>query len=289
MKERKKYISVWFIIFLGFVAGCAWYVFVWQERTTLQVSFLDVGQGDAIYIRAPSGHDLLIDSGQGGVVLRELRAVMPLYDRTIDAIVATHPDKDHAGGFADIFDRYHVRAVFESGDFDTTDTARAFEAARDREVRTEGAVVYDARRGTVIDLGDGVEFEILYPDHDTITDDSNTASVVGVLHYGATAFVLTGDAPRIVERHLVALNPVHLSAQVLKPGHHGSHTSSDPAFIAAVHPTYAVISAGKNNRYGHPHKETLDILAAAGATTLSTIDHGTITFESDGANVWMDN
>ncbi|MHB8651610.1 MAG: ComEC/Rec2 family competence protein [Minisyncoccota bacterium] len=288
MKEHKKHSAVWFIIFLGFVVGCAWYVLLWQERTTLQVSFLDVGQGDAIYIRAPSGHDLLIDSGSGSVVLRALGAVMPFYDRTIDAVVATHPDKDHVGGFADVLGRYQVNAIFESGNFDTTETARAFEAARDREARTEGAEVYDARRGTVIDLGGGAEFDILYPDHDTTTDDTNTASIVGVLHYGSTAFVLTGDAPRIVERHLVALNPTDLFAQVLKPGHHGSHTSSDPAFIAAVHPTYAVISAGKNNRYGHPHKETLDILAAAGATTVSTIDRGTVTFESDGTNVWMD-
>ncbi|MCA9363821.1 MBL fold metallo-hydrolase [Candidatus Kaiserbacteria bacterium] len=249
----------------------------------LCVYFLDVGQGDAIFIETPDGHQMLIDGGPGSDVLRELGAVMSFFDRTIDVVLATHPDQDHVGGLVDVLDRYTVGAVLMTENkSDTPVYNRLTEAVSD-----EGAAVHYARAGDTLVLGEGVagevRFEVLYPDRDPTLLESNTSSIVGRLVYGDTEWMLTGDAPQAIEEYLVALFGVTLHSDVLKVGHHGSKTATAETFVSAVAPDYAVISAGKNNRYGHPHQEVLDTLEAAGIEIKNTADEGSIKFSSDGA------
>lgn len=252
------------------------------HRPVLTVAFLDVGQGDAVFIQAPNGNQLLYDAGPpSGKGLRSLAEVMPFYDRSIDIAVLSHPDMDHIGGFIDVFSRFDVSAVLESG-------ARSQNGVYDEMtqlISREHAAHFIARRGMEIDLGDGVIVDVLYPDRETINMDTNDASIVLRIRYKDTAFLVSGDLPRALEEHIVASEGSNLHANVLKLGHHGSRTSTSPLFLAAVHPDVAVISAGLNNRYGHPHKEVLDELEEFHIPMLSTITEGNIIFESDGSQV----
>ena len=266
---------------LTLLTALVWYA-IWQEgQRELTVAFLNVGQGDAIYIEAPNGNQLLIDGGRGRAVLRELGAVIPLYDRSIDVVLVTHPDADHIGGLIPVLESYRVGAVIESGNERETAVTVGFE----RAVAQEGALRVAARRGMRVDLGDGAVFTILYPDRNVARVESNEASIVGQLRYGSTTVLLTGDAPASVERILIAKDGSGLQSTVLKPGHHGSRSSSVLEFLAAVSPELAVISAGTGNSYGHPHTEVLARLAQLNIRALRTDMEGRIVLESDGNRV----
>lgn len=254
-------------------------VFHAQSRV-LRVTFLNIGQGDAIFIEAPGGRQMLIDGGPDQSVLRELAHEMSFFDRTIDVVVATHPDKDHIFGLTSVLNRYDVSYILDPGIPNDTSFWQSFDAAAEGERATR----IRARRGMAIHLGGGADFHILFPDRDMEgVSDTNTASIVGKLTFGNTAYMLTGDSPQAIEKYLVQLDASDLKSNVLKAGHHGSRTSSSEEFIEAVHPTYAVISAGKHNSYGHPHQEVIDRLIGSGATILSTYTQGAIRMVSDGA------
>ncbi len=247
----------------------------------LCVVFLDVGQGDAIFIQSPAGIQLLIDTGRDQSVLRGLGDVMDFSDREIDYLLLTHPDADHVGGAVDILERFLVSQVIRTEN--ESDTA-LWETTK-RQIEAEGAQVTMARRGQVFDLGGGVKLEILFPDIDPTEMESNTASIVARLLYGDIAFMLTGDSPKSIEEYLVLVEGEHLKSDVLKAGHHGSRTSTAELFLAEVDPKYAVISAGADNSYGHPHVEVTDALFNYGVETYSTADSGNVVFWSDGNSV----
>jgi len=244
-----------------------------EKKEFLTVAFLDVGQGDAIYIQAPNGNDMLIDGGGSEGVLRSLSKVMAPSDRNIDVVFATHPDQDHIGGLVSVLDRYTVSNFFDPGVVNNTLVYR--ELAKRVAEKTNYVV---ARKGMKIFLQENVVAEILFPDR-KIEGDTNNASIVLKISYGTTDILLTGDAGKGVERHLLKQN---IESEILKAGHHGSKTSSDPLFLSAVSPEYAIISAGKENRYGHPSREVLDALASVGAKIFQTSEEGTIVFVSDG-------
>lgn len=258
------------------------YALAVHHHAHLRVTFLDIGQGDAVFIEAPNGVQLLYDAGPpSGAVLRELARVMSPFDRTIDVAVFSHPDMDHIGGFPEVFKRYEIDAAVESGAHSDNGVYDATEVA----IKDEHSGHIIAKEGMRIDLGAGVYADILYPDHDTSTMETNSASIVMNLHYGSTSFLFSGDLPEQIEDYLVGTEAAYLSANVLKLGHHGSRTSSGVAWLTAVHPDIAVISCGKNNRYGHPHQETLARLKELGIPFLRTDEVGAITFESDGLQV----
>jgi len=225
---------------------------------------------------------MLYDAGPpSGAVLRALSEVMPFYDRSIDVAVLSHPDMDHIGGFLDVFDRYKVDVALESG----ASSTNGVWSEAERSIKAHGIVSLLAKKGMTIDMGGGVQADILYPDRDMTNMETNSASIVMRIHYGDTAFLVSGDLPKDLEEYEVAVYGEHLHAQVLKLGHHGSHTSSGEAWLRAVHPDVAVASAGLNNRYGHPHKDTLALLDQLHIPYLITFKEGTIKFESDGVNV----
>ncbi len=253
-----------------------------HSQNELIVSFLDVGQGDAIFIQSPTGAQVLIDGGPDRSVLRELAVVMPWYDRTIDVVIATHPDADHVSGLVDVLKRYDVSYILEPGVQHETPQTESMLAS----VATEGAHYMLARRGQVIDLGEA-HLEILFPDRDVSDLETNTASVVARLVYGEVSFLFTGDAPRSVEEYLAALDGETLQSDVLKAGHHGSHTSTAPLFVGFVAPRYAVVSRGCDNRYGHPHQEVLDVFKRFEVEIKDTCVDGTVTFTSDGRSVFV--
>ena len=259
-----------------------WYV-VWREtpKEILTVAFLDIGQGDAIYIEAPNGNQVLVDGGSGRQIFRALGEVMPFYDHSIDVVIATHPDADHIGGLPFVLDRFAIGVVFEPGVQSDTNVYQEFEKRA-----SDGTHLHQlARRGMRLRLDRNVALDILFPDQDTTGWETNTASIVARLVYGESSFLLTGDSPIKIEKYLIALDGEKLQSDVLKAGHHGSRTSSAPEYVAVVHPQYAVISAGLNNRYGHPHQEVLDIFTKLDATILRTDESGTIIFKSNGVTL----
>lgn len=256
---------------------------LWREdrHGLLTVSFLDIGQGDAILIDAPSGRQMLIDSGPSAVVLRRLSEVVPWWDRTIDVVLATHPDLDHIGGLPDVFARYRVGTIF----LPRVEGATADWEAALRAAHAEHAEEYFAQRGQIIDLGGGAYARVLFPDRALPHVETNLDSAIVQLVYGKTAFMLTGDSPDEIELYLTALDGAALHSDVLKAGHHGSKTSSANAFISAVDPTYVVFSRGCDNKYGHPSPEVVERYKNLGIESFDTCKEGTITFVSNGDSI----
>ncbi len=278
MKITPLRIRIGILALLLSVTFFIWHLALKSGSGVLTVAFLDVGQGDAIYIEAPNGNQLLIDGGADTKVLRRLGEVMPLGDRTLDIILGTHPDKDHIGGLSDVLKRYRVSYVFEPGAENDTAAWESLLSAIDNE----DAKHVRARRGMVVDLGAGVTLSILYPDKEIQSEETNDSSIVAKLSYGETDVMLTGDAPQSVEDYLVRAYGKALDSEILKAGHHGSKTSSAPHFLDAVAPAYGIISAGKDNSYGHPHAVVTDSFKERDIEIQSTAEQGTIVFVSDG-------
>ena len=256
-----------------------WHAVVTEEsRTKLTTAFLDVGQGDSIFIEAPNGNQILIDGGPGKSTLREIGKLMPYYDRSIDMLIVTNPDKDHFAGFIDVLRRYHVEGVLLPGTISNTAAYGEFE----KIIKEKGVKKALARRGMNIDLGDGVSLSILFPDRDVSNWKTNDGSVVTRLSYGEKSFLFMGDSTVKTEGIIIFKNSAGLKSDVLKLGHHGSRTSTSAALLGYANPSYAIISAGRNNSYGHPHKEVLALLEKFKIPHLITYEEGTIVFETDG-------
>jgi competence protein ComEC len=274
-------------VFMVLIAlnGYVWFTYWYSPPPRLRVSVLNIGQGDSILIQGPTGIDMLVDGGPDHSVLRQLPKELGLFDRTIDMVVETHPDKDHIAGLADVFARYNVSYFMSPGIPNDTSPTLALEHAVATEPNVQSFI---ARRGMRIHLGGGAYADVLFPDRDESTQKAtNDGSTVMHVVYGATSFMLTGDLPSTMEDYLVALDngAGTLQSTVLKAGHHGSKYSTDDAWLAAVHPSIVAISAGKDNTYGHPNGETIARIKNEGARILSTIDSGTLHFVSDGTVV----
>ncbi len=262
-------------------------IFVWvsiyerQPSKLLHVYFLDVGQGDSIFIDSPTHGRVLLDGGPNSKVLTELGKILPFGDRRIDVVIESHPDADHIGGLVDVLKGYSVGAFMEPG----VESPNKIDNAIHEILKNKNISDVLARRGMVVNFGDGVKLNILFPNQNVSNWETNDASIVAKLVYGQESFLLTGDSTKKAEYLLLALNPDELKSNVLKVGHHGSKNSTSLPYAQAVAPEFGIISAGKNNTYGHPTKEVLDILAKVGAKILSTIDLGTIQFETDGESL----
>lgn len=243
----------------------------------LQVHFLDVGNADSALIRCGT-HQMLIDGGEpssGKKVVDYLRGQG--VDR-LDYVIATHPDADHIGGLPDVLEAFPVdRVLMHYMDDDNTPTSYSYErlltTMLDRDIP-----VTDTAPGQQYALGDAT-VDILGPQGDFV--DSNNMSVVCRVSFGNRRFLMMGDAEKKAENALIS-SGTDLRADVLKVGHHGSHSSTSSTFLATVAPDHAVISCGENNRYGHPHPETLALLQQRHTHIWRTDRQGTIVMTTDG-------
>ncbi|MEK7566853.1 MAG: ComEC/Rec2 family competence protein [Patescibacteria group bacterium] len=276
-KYQPKYI---FLGVLALVALVVWSAVFNFENGRMTVAFLDVGQGDAIFIESPAGNQVLIDGGPNKEVLSQLSAVMPFYDRSIDAIILTHPHQDHIGGLVEVLKRYDVDFVFDSGD----DASIAEFAEWKKLIGGKNTKEIKVIRGMRVDLGGGAHFDVLLPDVFEKNGDPHKNMVVIKLSYGENCFLLMGDAER--EHEFKILND-DIDCEVLKAGHHGSKTSTSEAFLNAVSPDIAVIQVGVKNRYGHPYRAVLERLTASAVKVFRTDTDGAIIIESDGENIFV--
>lgn len=238
-----------------------------------EMLFLDVGQGDATVIIA-NGERMLIDGGRSGSLILERLAQHGITD--LDTVVATHPDADHTGGLVAVLAAFTVEHIYFNGDSSDTATYQALLTAAARE----GGEVRTLRRGDVITVG-RLPLAVLNPG--VLTGDTNNDSIVAQFTCGTVDVLLTGDAEAPAEEDMLDAGLV-TDVDVLKVGHHGSRTSSSVRFLDVARPEVGVISAGRDNVYGHPHAEALRRLAAAGVALAYTDGTGgddTVTLASD--------
>lgn len=246
----------------------------------LKIYILNVGQGDAIFVQAPDGNQVLIDGGPNAGVVDRLSEIMPPTDRSIDAVVVSHPHADHIGGLSAVLDQYEVGTVVEAGESYDSSIFRTWHQAVD----AEGAQKIDATAGVTLNLGQGVTIMVLNPLQSAsgvTTKSPHDYNVTVMLRYGQTEMLLTGDMEADIEQELIA-SGINLDADILKVGHHGSKTSTSSALLNSVTPEVAVISVGDKNRYSHPHPSILQRLEDFKIPYYRTDTDGTITITSDG-------
>ncbi len=236
---------------------------------------LNIGQGDAIYLHTEQGADILIDGGPDRTVLERLGEVMPFWDRTIELVVLTHPHADHLNGLVALLDYYHVEQVW------LTKVSQEHNVTNQlwlKGLANQDTKIQYVQAGETWSLSDHEIFRVLYPFADTPLDaieDLNDTSVVTQYEFSGHKVLLMGDVTSNVESQLLAqqvLSPV----DILKVCHHGSRYSSSPEFLAVVHPQIAIISAGIDNDYHHPHTETLERLKNIGTKIYRTDQMGNI-------------
>lgn len=241
----------------------------------LTVHFIDVGQGDAILIDNQD-FEVLIDGGNnkdGKAIVTYLKDYI---DGNLDLVIATHPDADHIGGLDDVIKAYDVSKIIDSGATKDTKTYEDYWQAAQNEPNCK--LLYDD--DMVLDLGNGASLKIIETGDDY--NDSNDNSVVTQLNYGEVSVLFTGDMEQ--EAETASLSKFG-KVNVLKAGHHGSKTSSSQNFLDVLKPEYVIISAGKGNSYGHPHKAVLERYFNSGATVYGTFRSGTIVMKTDGRSL----
>ncbi|MBD3282222.1 MAG: MBL fold metallo-hydrolase [Candidatus Portnoybacteria bacterium] len=271
--DFKKYLILLFIIIAIIIFSISFYG---QEKDVLEIDFFDIGQGDSIFIEL-NKKQVLIDGGPGMKVLEKLGREMPFYDRHIDFVILTHPEYDHINGLIEVIKRYNIGAVLVSGLERETMQYKEWS----RVIKEKNIPVIIVKNGDKIAIDDAV-FYVIHPFHNLKGEEvkkTNNASIVGKLVYGDFEILLTGDIEKAIERELVD-SGIDLRADVLKVAHHGSSTSSCDEFLNAVGSIAAVIQAGKDNRYGHPHPIVLERLGDIFVKT--TGEHGDIELISDG-------
>jgi competence protein ComEC len=247
------------------------------QSNQLKVVFLDVGQGDSILIQQGS-KQILIDGGPDGKkVMEKLGEYVPFWDRNIEVVIATHPDEDHISGLTDVMENYSISEVIDNGVSSNSQIYKKYEDI----ISSKNINHIEGKVGMEIKIGSDAKLDILSPDgtqEKNSPKDTNLSSIVSKLTYQNHTFLFTGDFtaegelaflgnPTINFKNGTAVagintlnSTINLKADVLKIGHHGSKYATSNEFLDAVKPSEAVISVGKNNRYGHPNAEVLNKL-----------------------------
>ena len=262
------------------------FILYWQARNkpNVEVVFLDVGQGDSILIKTKYNQQILIDGGPDANVLGRLGRHLPFYDKDLDLVIATHPDADHIAGLVDVLKRYRVGLMLEPGLAHPTGIYQALQ----QEIAKKSITQHLVASRQIYDLGDNLFLDVLYPDTSFVgqdLEDANSASIVVRLTDGQIDYLFTGDAPIETEDKIAALYGSGLDSEILKLCHHRRKTSSSEPFLEAVAPEAAVISVGRDNRYGHPSLTILNRLKKLQIPVLRTDELGDIKLRSDGEYV----
>jgi len=256
----------------------------WAKQKPLTIIFFNVGQGDAVFVETPRRQQILIDGGPDSSVLAKLAKVMPFYDRSIDLVILSHPEKDHLAGLLEVLKRYKVENIIWTGVVRDIPEWQEWE----RLLKGENAKIKIAHSGLSVVL-DGREFsshfDIIYPFENFAGQkikDSNDTSAVGRLVFGNNSFLFAGDIGKSVEQKLIGCD---IDSDILKIAHHGSRYSSSEEFLAAVSPEIAVIPVGRENSYGHPHPDILARLRDFGIDIRRTDQDGDIKIISNGRQI----
>jgi len=250
---------------------------IFVELKPLQVVFLDVGQGDSILIQKGT-KQILIDGGPSGKTeLAKLGNYLPYFDREIELVIATHPDRDHIGGLVDVARNYKIGKVIATGA--EKDTA-IFKEWKDL-LAFNKIETLEAMRKDEISFG-GAILKIVSPDSpvDFAAGDANNKSIVARLDCENNSFLFTGDIESPAEKEILASGE-NIDADFLKVAHHGSKYSTSAEFLDAANPNEAVISVGADNSYGHPTEAVLDALEKRNVRIFRTDENGDIEYRCE--------
>lgn len=259
-----------------------------QAQNILKVSYIDVGQADCQLIQTPGGKNILIDAGNNNDFTTIDSYLKSNSIKTLDAVIATHPHEDHIGAMDDVIKNYDVKSVYAPKATHTTKTFEDFLLA----VKSKNLKINTAYKGVTIAVDPDMKIEMLSPVKDKTYEDLNDYSPVIKMTYKNNKFLFTGDAEKINEDQILLDYKVDISklkVDVLKVGHHGSTTSTSPAFAKALSPKYAVICVGKDNSYGHPDNIILNRLSQLRTKVYRTDLNGNIVIKSDGTNINVSN
>lgn len=298
MKQRLYYFLILLFIAAAVLIGKSWQnvasrMHARAPQNILTMNVFDIGQGDAALITTPLGKTILIDGGPDDPVVDKLGRTLPFFKKDIDAVILTHPHADHVVGLVSVLKRYKVKEIFYTGAVHTSSVFIEWLTL----IKEKQIPMHIISHKEDVQFDEGVKLTFLYPDHELAgvedateekrgqkKNNLNNTSIVFKLSYGRTHFLFMGDAEVPVEETLLA-SGVDLRADVLKVGHHGSHSSTSEEFLRAVLPRYATISAGRNNDYGHPHLSTLKRLERFGVHPYRTDTEGDIAIMSDGEKI----
>jgi len=288
VKPQSRLLKKWLIPLLLIIAVLVWSVALTMPDDKLHVTFIDVGQGDAILIQTPNHQNILVDGGPDPQKINlELSKKLPFWNRTIDLMVSTQPQADHVTGLVEVLQRYEVKRVFEPGvSYNSSIYHEWLKLVENKEIRHE-----IARAGQEIDLGNGIKMEVLNPQarlFEGTTSDVDNNGMVLRLNWGEVSFLFTADIRQEAEFELIKQR-ANLKSAVLKIAHHGSKTSTMPQFLVVVDPELAVVSVGADNKFGHPSPEVVErLVASLGENKLYRTDKdGTIEFITDGEKLWV--
>lgn len=260
-------------------------LYKWDDRqiaSTSQVSFIDVGQGDATLLELADGKNMLIDCGPKSAGDELISYLKERQIQTIDYFLITHADADHVGGGVHIFQNFDVLEFYRPMTYSASEEQFLDYPVHDTQIYDEVIQAAQQEQAEIFFTSDALSWgseggsyyiRVLYPDQPY--SNNNDSSAVIKAQIEGFSFMLTGDADTDVEASLIQKYGSQLHSEVLKVAHHGSNTSTSEDFLAAVSPNYAIISVGENS-YGHPTDEVLSRLAVAGATVLTTMDEGSI-------------
>ncbi len=276
-KENLKEI---FVILLFFVTILIYFQVFSLNEQKLKIVFMDIGQGDSVLIKSPTGNKVIVDGGPKNSLSKALSRNLYFWDREIDIIIVTNPDRDHFEGFIQLVDSYKV-GLFIKPEVKALENPAYSELLN--KIEQKGVKTITAVSGQKIDIGGGATMEIIFPDRVGLEDlTHNDGSIVSILSYKDQKVLLTGDSTEAIEKYLVLNYGSKIKADILKVAHHGSKTSSSDIFLKTVSPKWAIISAGVKNQFGHPHKEVLDRLTENSIEILGTYKLGDIVFENKG-------
>ena len=248
-----------------------------SAAASIKVHYIDVGQGDAIYIKMPSGEDVIIDGGNKGKGDAIVAYLKKQKVDDIEVLISTHPDADHIGGLDEILDAYRVENIYAPKVKHTTQAYKDFLQA----IKREGKTIKTAQMGVSLPVK-GVNAKFVGPVKAYSNSDLNNWSAVLHVTYKKNTFLFTGDAEHVSEKDMMAKKQT-LRADVLKVGHHGAKTSTSNTFLNTVKPKHAIISVGKNG-YGHPTSEVVTNLKRHKVNTLRTDKNGTIIITGNGSS-----
>lgn len=280
-KVSRKIFSPFILLALAAIVLSLGYAMLQPPRSAIQLTFFDVGQGDAALAVTPKEQKILIDGGPDDSVVSKLDKNIPFYSHKLDAVILTHPHADHVAGLVSVVEKYQIDRVYMNGTVHTAPEYIAFLEA----LKQHGVSVQIVKAGDSIDFGDGIKLDFLYPltkMENQEVDNLNNSSVVTRLSWGDSSALMMGDLEADAQDNLLASGQ-DLKSDILKVSHHGSKDSVNTKFLAAVSPKYAVISVGKGNMFGHPSKDMLELLK--GLIVYRTDYDGDVRFELTNTNV----
>lgn len=276
--QVKMTILIFYIFLIAVVLAVVILIVQTLKIKKMEIIFLDVNQGDAILIKTPDQRKILIDGGPDNSVLYQMGKFLPFYDRKIDLIILSHPDADHLTGLIEVLKRYQVlKVLMPAVDCQTAECQAWQNVLFNNHIKIE----YANHRGSFW-LGNQVALEIIKPDLASPEKTVNNNSIVARLIFANTSVLFMGDYEK---EESLNQGVSFLLSDIIKISHHGAREANDCNFLTTVNPRYAVISVGQDNKYGHPHSETLDCLNNLKIKTLRTDQLGNIILTTNGQDL----